>query len=139
MLITHRTVPTYQVGEQVKKTAGRRARNKLARKLLSEIVFPESFQLPVKPQFTARGLVVKDCRVMSSKKLPLLLTFESADSGDGSPRSRASTFKVLFKIGDDVRQDQLTLQVMRVMAKLWKRNGLNLQMSPYECVAPPTT
>ena len=44
-----------QVGERVKNTTGRRARNKLARKLLKEIVFPESFQLPVKPQFEARG------------------------------------------------------------------------------------
>ena len=68
---------------------------------------------------------------MSSKKLPLLLTFESAQPG---PDGAHAKFKVLYKIGDDVRQDQLTLQVLRVMSQLWLDEGLDLAMSPYEYV-----
>jgi phosphatidylinositol-4,5-bisphosphate 3-kinase len=40
----------------------------------------------------------------------------------------------MFKAGDDLRQDQLTLQVLNIMNLLWKREGLNLCLSPYGCV-----
>ena len=39
--------------------------------------------------------------------------------------------QVLFKSGDDLRQDQLTLQILMIMDKLWKDQGLDLRMSPY--------
>ena len=38
---------------------------------------------------------------------------------------------VIFKCGDDLRQDQLTLQVLRSMDALWAEAGLELRMSPY--------
>ena len=38
---------------------------------------------------------------------------------------------VLFKQGDDLRQDQLTLQLIRVMDTIWLEDGLNLMMTPY--------
>ena len=41
----------------------------------------------------------------------------------------------LFKAGDDLRQDQLTLQVLKIMDRLWKDQGLDLRMSPYLCVS----
>jgi hypothetical protein len=65
---------------------------------------------------------------MSSKKLPLWLVFAAADE-------REKPFIVMYKNGDDLRQDQLTLQVLRVMDTLWKAEGLDLCMNPYECVA----
>jgi phosphatidylinositol kinase/protein kinase (PI-3 family) len=39
--------------------------------------------------------------------------------------------QVLFKAGDDLRQDQLTLQILGIMDNLWKEHGLDLRMSPY--------
>jgi hypothetical protein len=42
---------------------------------------------------------------------------------------------VMFKSGDDLRQDMLTLQMIRLMDKLWQRAGLNLELSPYACIA----
>jgi phosphatidylinositol-4,5-bisphosphate 3-kinase len=38
---------------------------------------------------------------------------------------------VLFKVGDDIRQDQLTLQVLHVMDLLWKNAGLDMRLSIY--------
>ena len=41
------------------------------------------------------------------------------------------TLITLFKIGDDLRQDQLTLEVVRKMEAMWNSAGLDMRMSPY--------
>jgi phosphatidylinositol-4,5-bisphosphate 3-kinase len=41
----------------------------------------------------------------------------------------------MLKVGDDLRQDALTLQVIRVMDRLWKTRGLDLRLKPYQTVA----
>jgi len=115
------------VSEVAKKTKGKRQRIEATRAALSKIVWPERFQLPIRPSFVGKGVVPERCRVMSSKKLPLWLVFESA-TGD-------EPFTVMYKNGDDLRQDQLTLQVFRVMNAMWLGDGLDLCMLPYECVS----
>jgi hypothetical protein len=37
----------------------------------------------------------------------------------------------MMKAGDDLRQDQLTVQMFRIMDRLWLAAGLDLKMSPY--------
>lgn len=39
------------------------------------------------------------------------------------------------KIGDDLRQDILTIQMLKLMNNLWKQEGLDLGMNPYGCIA----
>jgi phosphatidylinositol-4,5-bisphosphate 3-kinase len=118
---------------------------------LPQIVFPEAFQLPLSPHMVASELVVDKCKVMSSKKLPLWLVFKGAsdsarraymgEEGTGEeaplalPPAPDQTISVLFKAGDDLRQDQLTLQVLHIMNGLWQEGGLDLRMSPYGCVS----
>lgn len=59
---------------------------------------------------------------------PLWLVFENADPlGDD--------IYLILKHGDDLRQDMLTLQMLRIMDKLWKREGLDLRMNPYGCIS----
>jgi phosphatidylinositol-4,5-bisphosphate 3-kinase len=65
---------------------------------------------------------------MDSKKVPLWLVFTNAD-----PLGRNHT--VMYKSGDDLRQDALTLQIIRIMEHQWEREGLDLRLSPYGCVA----
>jgi phosphatidylinositol kinase/protein kinase (PI-3 family) len=60
--------------------------------------------------------------------LPLWLTFENADR-NGKP------LVVIFKCGDDLRQDVLTLQMIRLMDKLWKREGKDLRLCPYHVIS----
>ena len=51
---------------------------------------------------------------------PLRLIFENADEG-------GDDIKLIFKDGDDLRQDMLTLQMIRIIDKLWKDQGLDLR------------
>jgi len=60
--------------------------------------------------------------------MPLWATFENSDSL-GQP------FSIIFKLGDDLRQDMLTLQILRIMDQFWKKDGLDLQMSVYGCIS----
>jgi len=65
---------------------------------------------------------------MDSKMRPLWIVFENDDPyGDD--------IYVIFKNGDDLRQDMLTLQMIRIMDKLWKNEGLDLRMNPYGCIS----
>eukprot|EP01138_Halocafeteria_seosinensis_P015715 gb/GECG01016036.1/.p1 GENE.gb/GECG01016036.1/~~gb/GECG01016036.1/.p1 ORF type:complete len:1624 (+),score=179.59 gb/GECG01016036.1/:1-4872(+) len=148
----------YRISEQVIEAKGtRRSMNDTAKQGISGTLWPSKFQLPIRPSFAAQEFVVNKCKVMGSKKVPLWLSLighdtqpsrptrgsaSSVDSDGGGDvastelsRSRASHFTVIFKNGDDLRQDQLTLQLIRIMDRLWKSEGLDLCMSAYECVA----
>lgn len=103
-------------------------RLQVLRERLAQTDFPSSFQLPHTPNIKVRGIVVEKCRVMESKKKPLWLVFENADP----KRGRVT---VMFKCGDDLRQDQLTLQILALMDRLWKQEGLDLHMSAYKCIS----
>jgi len=86
------------------------------------------FQLPLDPRLEVRGVVATKCRYMDSKKLPLWLLFENVEPN-------VQPVNIIFKVGDDIRQDILTLQIIRIMDKLWKNGGMDLRLQPYRCVA----
>jgi len=47
----------------------------------------------------------------------------------------APAIYIIFKSGDDLRQDILTLQMLRVMDATWLSNGQDMRMKPYACIA----
>jgi len=50
-------------------------------------------------------------------------------------RPDSATLSLMFKCGDDVRQDQLVIQFIELMDALLKQNGLNLWLTPYRALA----
>lgn len=51
---------------------------------------------------------------------PLWIVFQNADK-------LGHDVYLIFKNGDDLRQDMLTLQMLRIMDRIWKREGLDLR------------
>ncbi|XP_069085946.1 phosphatidylinositol 4,5-bisphosphate 3-kinase catalytic subunit gamma isoform [Pleurodeles waltl] len=92
---------------------------------------PESFRVPYDPGMRAGALVVEKCKVMASKKKPLWLEFKCAD-----PTSLSNeTIGIIFKHGDDLRQDMLILQILRIMESIWEAESLDLCLLPYGCIS----
>jgi phosphatidylinositol-4,5-bisphosphate 3-kinase len=92
---------------------------------LALIILPKEFHLPMDPRLIVDSFIIDKCKVMNSKKKPFWLTFRNALIFATEP------VQTMFKVGDDLRQDQRTLQVMKVMESLWRKNGENLHMRCY--------
>ena len=110
------------------KTIRKPERKRALQAELAKVAFPLKFTLPLTPRFECSGLRIEKCKTMDSKKVPLWLVFSNADP-------IGADLYVIFKCGDDLRQDQLTLQILRIMERRWERAGLDLQLSAYRCVA----
>jgi len=46
---------------------------------------------------------------------------------------------VIFKCGDDLRQDQLIIQMINLMDNLLKKVNLDLKLTPYRVLATSTS
>eukprot|EP00485_Elphidium_margaritaceum_P017531 CAMPEP_0202732442 /NCGR_PEP_ID=MMETSP1385-20130828/187659_1 /ASSEMBLY_ACC=CAM_ASM_000861 /TAXON_ID=933848 /ORGANISM="Elphidium margaritaceum" /LENGTH=1525 /DNA_ID=CAMNT_0049398755 /DNA_START=6 /DNA_END=4583 /DNA_ORIENTATION=+ len=100
-------------------------------------VLPSSFILPIKPKWQCTHLIVDECKLMSSAQLPMWLVVRNANAPPppSSPPSSSQHICFLFKAGDDLRQDILTLQVLRTLDRIWLEEGLNLHLLPYNVVS----
>uniref|UniRef100_A0A669CXT5 Phosphatidylinositol 4,5-bisphosphate 3-kinase catalytic subunit gamma isoform n=1 Tax=Oreochromis niloticus TaxID=8128 RepID=A0A669CXT5_ORENI len=92
---------------------------------------PESFRVPYDPGLRAGALLIEQCKVMASKKKPLWLQFKRADSTTLSK----DPIGIIFKDGDDLRQDMLILQILLIMESIWETESLDLCLLPYGCIS----
>ena len=81
------------------------------------------FTFPIDPTYFGTSFGT-NWQVFNSKMLPTKIIFKSREKDDTMP--------VIFKIGDDLRQDVLTLQIFNIMDKLWLENNLDLKLLPYK-------
>jgi phosphatidylinositol kinase/protein kinase (PI-3 family) len=84
---------------------------------------------PIRPQFTFKALRQEECKMFDSKKCPFALSCIPEKNYKGE------SYKVMFKYGDDLKQDNLILQMLRVFDKLWRENGLDLKMNVYRTLS----
>ena len=82
--------------------------------------------LPLDPEVLVTGIDGPSAHVFKSAMMPLGLTFRTVTGGE---------YKIIFKAGDDLRQDQLILQQILLMDRLLKRENLDLMLTPYKCLA----
>uniref|UniRef100_T1J0V3 Phosphatidylinositol-4,5-bisphosphate 3-kinase n=1 Tax=Strigamia maritima TaxID=126957 RepID=T1J0V3_STRMM len=92
----------------------------------------QNFPSPLNSSCIFGKLLVKECKILDSAKRPLWLVFQNPDP---MAEMLLQANAVIFKNGDDLRQDMLTLQVIRIMDNIWQNEGLDLRMMPYACLA----
>ncbi|XP_013190051.2 phosphatidylinositol 4,5-bisphosphate 3-kinase catalytic subunit delta isoform [Amyelois transitella] len=88
----------------------------------------KDFVSPLNPSYVCKKVRPEVCRVMDSKMRPLMVTFENVDP-------YGADIRIILKIGDDLRQDMFTLQMLRIMDRLWKSHGYDFRLSLYNCIS----
>lgn len=86
----------------------------------------DCLRLLINPSLVVKGINANDAIVFKSATNPIRLSFRTMDN---------QLYKVIFKIGDDLRQDQLIIQLITLMDKLLKKDGLDLKLTPYKVLA----
>ncbi|KAK6765698.1 hypothetical protein RB195_025546 [Necator americanus] len=81
-------------------------------------------RLPCMPSFRCSGVVVKECKIFNSNAKPLKIVF----------RGLNSTYSIIHKSGDDMRQDALVLQMVAFMNDIWLSEHLDLRMITFRCM-----
>ncbi|XP_057557626.1 phosphatidylinositol 3-kinase C2 domain-containing subunit gamma isoform X2 [Hippopotamus amphibius kiboko] len=119
------------IGEKV-KSASDPQRQEVLKKELGRL--EEFFQcantchLPLNPALCIKGIDGNACSYFTSNALPLKITFINANP-------MGKNISVIFKAGDDLRQDMLVLQIIQVMDNIWLQEGLDMQMIIYRCLS----
>jgi phosphatidylinositol 3-kinase len=86
--------------------------------------------LPLDPNVTITGVFPDDSNVFKSSLSPLLINFKTSDG---------RKYPVHFKVGDDLRQDQLVMQIITLMDQLLQKENLDLKLTPYRILATGST
>jgi phosphatidylinositol 4-kinase len=134
-------------------------RNKACLEALAKIELQKGVYLPSNPDAVVLDIDKTSGRPMqSAAKAPFLAKFrvrkcgvqeleqintEVADETDDHLLQQTNTKlddgsytqACIFKVGDDVRQDMLALQVISLLKKMFDKVGLHLYMVPYRVVA----
>lgn len=92
---------------------------------VNQILLERPTSLPLEPGLEVVGVNARSCSYFNSNTLPLKINFHGADG---------VLIPAIFKSGDDLQQDMLTLQLVRVMDKLWLSEGIDLKMVTFGCV-----
>lgn len=86
----------------------------------------EQLALPLDPEIQVTGIIPDRATLFKSALEPCRLTFKTATNGE---------YVAIFKHGDDLRQDQLIIQIITLMDRLLRRENLDLRLTPYKVLA----
>lgn len=91
---------------------------------IAEELFP--VRSPINPALKLAGILPEKSSYFASNTVPLRVCAANADRRGGR-----GEVDFIFKVGDDLRKDMVTLLMFRVMNKLWLSDGLDLKMMLY--------
>lgn len=81
--------------------------------------------LPLDPDLEICGSIPSESSVFKSSLSPLKLTFITT----------TGKYQLMYKIGDDLRQDQFVIQIMTLIEKILHSENLDLKLTPYKILA----
>lgn len=116
--------------DQIKKVGKEKAKHKLMEFLSKPHVITDLSNVtsPLNPSFRCKTVRRDKCKVMDSKMKPIWTVYENIDQ-------HGEDINIIFKNGDDLRQDMLTLQMLRIMDRIWKSNGYDFRLNTYSCIS----
>ncbi|KAL7909902.1 kinase-like domain-containing protein [Trichoderma velutinum] len=86
--------------------------------------------MPLDPSIKIISVIPDQVTVFKSSLNPIKCTFKT---------TTGSQYPIIFKLGDDLRQDQLVIQIITLMDELLQKENLDLKLSPYKILATSTT
>jgi phosphatidylinositol 3-kinase len=92
--------------------------------------FDPPLAMPLDPSVKVTGIVPDQVTVFKSSLNPIKFTFKT---------TTGTTYPIIFKLGDDLRQDQLVIQIITLMDQLLQKENLDLKLSPYKILATSTS
>lgn len=82
--------------------------------------------LPLDPDVTVVDIIPEMSKVFKSSLSPLKITFKT---------DKHEMFPLMFKVGDDLRQDQLIVQIISLMNELLMNENVDVKLLPYKILA----
>ncbi|CAF1302350.1 unnamed protein product [Adineta steineri] len=118
----------------VKRVQGSAKEDKLRSLLLAGDDSPVKFNflnfepipLPLDPEIKIRRIIPEKIRIFKSAKLPFLFVCET---------TQGEEYPIIFKYGDDLRQDQLILQIITLMDRILRKENIDLKLTPYKVLS----
>ena len=86
----------------------------------------DAVPLPLDPAVAVVGVVPDTANIYKSALSPLGLEFVTV---------KGERYRLIYKQGDDLRQDQFVMQLIRLMDTLLKKQNLDLKITPYHIFA----
>jgi phosphatidylinositol 4-kinase A len=100
---------------------------------LSKMDLEPDLYIPYNPECRIVELIGGSARVLQSRaKTPFMLSFKVQEKNQTSIRS------LIFKFGDDCRQDMLALQLISMFKTIFEQANLDIYLYPYRVVATDT-
>jgi len=99
-----------------------------------ELAHFEPMPLPLTPNVQVIGIKPDSVHVFKSAMAPIKLAFITTQPINGK-----NEYPIIFKTGDDLRQDQLIVQLLELMDNLLKKEIMDLNLTPYKVLATSTT
>ncbi|KAK7151368.1 hypothetical protein R3I94_007885 [Phoxinus phoxinus] len=123
-LLTHLAQRIHTADKNKRKDVFRRERWKIA-SFFSDGV---SCRLPLDPAVEVTGVNVEAFKVYNSNAAPVEVSFITAD-----PLGR--NYSIICKSGENLRQDMLVLQIVRLLDRMWRLERLDMRMVTYRCLS----
>ena len=96
----------------------------------------KEYYLPINPSLKVKGVITSKCTVFKSAKSPVKYDFKvTPDTKSFNNNEDKEHISVMFKYGDDLRQDQLVLQMINYMDSLLKKIHLDYEFTIYKTLA----
>lgn len=89
------------------------------------VEFPK-IAIPLDPSVLVNGTFPEESAVFKSSLNPLKITFKTING---------EKYPIMYKIGDDLRQDQFVIQIISLMEKILESENMDLRLKPYKILA----